>query len=618
MKAKIDMSTKMFRFLLCVATGVLLPTWSARANVYATNIKLNGSLSSITSAGGSPVTISYILNQTATLGVTVSIWQGTSQIATLAGGTNVGLNSVVWGGTNSGGSNVTSGTYSIDITASALDVSGGTTNWTQISVDGANTAAVYPLGMDVDKNALSPYYGRVVVGCAADGTVYGVAQKDGLYKANADGSPADEGAFGYAGYTTNDSGNVGTNEMSYLGELYHSYDLPGIIRIGGDDRIYFIDQTAYGSVVACDILATTNQIVICEGMGNPNAVPYPLPPSPAYSDSVCSYSNNPEAGYLNFYGEGWGQFDVAGFETGHPAIYLCDTGDYPSAGVWMYHLKNGAADPADPTGTQAVETTNGAIIEVTGSGLMVDTNLDLFVGEDRFHAYDSYNRVFDFTNWNGGVLPPEDGIFAYSFPDVAPPKWMVGSGSFVLTSLVDTVINSRFDPTLVAVATDGGAPYTNAADTTTNYLGGISILNVSDGSLVVTNLDYVNNYTSAAFDAVGNLYGCSPTTNYWRAWSPPGPNTNTTVAVAQIIVSPPSFTITSIGVVSTGPGTATLTLYFTAPGNPPLFTLSLLESPTLNGLYAPVDDATITGGAGSYQATFSVSSTEFFKIELTP
>ncbi|MDQ6630427.1 MAG: hypothetical protein M3Y82_01560, partial [Verrucomicrobiota bacterium] len=43
----------------------------ARANVYATNIKLNGNLTNSVSVGqGSPVQITYILNEAATAGVT--------------------------------------------------------------------------------------------------------------------------------------------------------------------------------------------------------------------------------------------------------------------------------------------------------------------------------------------------------------------------------------------------------------------------------------------------------------------------------------------------------------------------------------------------------------------
>src|SRR5215475_3470091 len=44
---------------------------SARANVYATNIKLNGGNTNLTLLPGDPVTITYILNEPASLGVTM-------------------------------------------------------------------------------------------------------------------------------------------------------------------------------------------------------------------------------------------------------------------------------------------------------------------------------------------------------------------------------------------------------------------------------------------------------------------------------------------------------------------------------------------------------------------
>jgi hypothetical protein len=616
---------KMFRFLLCLITGVLISPLSVRANVYATDIKVNGHLTSASTSVGIAASISYILNQTADLGVTVSVWQGTNVVASMPGGTNMGLNSVSWTPT-------VSGTYALSITAAASDISDGTSNWTQISIDGPNTAANYPLGMDVDKNTNSPYYGRVVVGCAIPGTIYGVTQYDGLYKANADGSPADEGAFGYAGYVTNDAGFVGTNQMSDLGEPYHNYGLPGLIRIAGDDRIYFIDQSDNGSVVACDILATSNQVVICEGPGNSNEpageLNTALSPSFGYPNCSNNYSGNPDGGDLNYYGEGWGQFDVAGFETGHPAIYLCDFGDYPSAGVWMYHLTNGAADPADTVGTQCIYT-DGTYFIVTSAGLSVDTKLDVFVGQTRESPSAPFDRVFEFTNWNDGVLPPEgDGSadnysLAVNATNTVLPAWMVGEGSAGLTDLNDTVINSRFNPTMVAVPTFpqfGGPTYTNSQGVSGagGLLGGITVLSALDGSSIVTNLDIYNWYSAAAFDNVGNVYGCSPTTNYWRVWSPPGANTNTTVAVAQIVVGAAQLKLSTISAVPTGPNSANITINFTAPGNPPLLTLTLLGSSTLNGTFTAVPGAMITGSGGSYQATVSATSAvQFYIIEET-
>ena len=48
---------------------------------------------------------------------------------------------------------------------------------------------------------------------------------------------------------------------------------PYIIRIGDDDRIYWCDNSAIGAIVACDMLATTNQSVIVLNNGNYAANP---------------------------------------------------------------------------------------------------------------------------------------------------------------------------------------------------------------------------------------------------------------------------------------------------------------------------------------------------------
>src|SRR5580658_9360175 len=87
-----NMNLRRIRFLLCAATVATLSTLNARANVYATDIKVNGSLYGVTNSPSSPVTITYHLNQAATLGCTVSILSGGATVATTDGGTNMGLN----------------------------------------------------------------------------------------------------------------------------------------------------------------------------------------------------------------------------------------------------------------------------------------------------------------------------------------------------------------------------------------------------------------------------------------------------------------------------------------------------------------------------------------------
>src|SRR5580658_5269754 len=105
--------------ILCVGLFLfLLACLSARANVYATDIRLSGSLQAGVVVPGRPVTISFILNDTAT-NVSVQIYAGTNVVKTFAAGTNTGLNTVVWDGTNEDGSAAAVGVYNVSITATA-------------------------------------------------------------------------------------------------------------------------------------------------------------------------------------------------------------------------------------------------------------------------------------------------------------------------------------------------------------------------------------------------------------------------------------------------------------------------------------------------------------------
>src|SRR6516162_3556523 len=87
---------------LLLRCGMLaLACTSARANVYATKVRLNGGTTNVALAPGGSVTIGYLLNEPATLGVTVAIKQGASTVRTisLAGGgpgTAPGTNAVSW------------------------------------------------------------------------------------------------------------------------------------------------------------------------------------------------------------------------------------------------------------------------------------------------------------------------------------------------------------------------------------------------------------------------------------------------------------------------------------------------------------------------------------------
>jgi hypothetical protein len=537
------------------------------------------------------LSITYRLNQTADQGVTVSVLNGATVVAAIPGGTNMGINSVSW-------TPASAGTYSVSITAAAT----GFTNWTQISVDSnPGMPAYYPLGIDVDKNIHSPYYGRVVMGCATEtGTanVPALAMQTGLYKMNADGSQADEGWYGNANYMADDAGDT-----PVAGQMPDSggYD-PMKIRIGDDDRIYWDDNSDFGAIIACDMQATTNQIVINE----------------------AGYASNPDYGYL---AHGFQEFDVAFTTTTNASLWLCDN-DFPNWGIWMYHMTNGVADLNDIEGTQAVNaSTNDSDMNITANGgVMVDTNLDIFCGQSRYNEDLAYEAMV-YTNWNKGILPPEAGGSSYTEGTaVGQVEWGYGCGVDTTCTndpsfedVRDVVINSRINPTIVAcpMGSDGSQFVLGATG------GGIRLLNATNGNLIsvtngftittYSNLDNGQGYTCAAFDNVGNLYGASITRNVWRVWSPPGSSTNTTVAVARAIVQAP-FTVTRITSTPTAPGCAVVTIAFSAP-DLAASAFVLKGSATVNGLYTAVADASITGSSGAYHATVTNCSTEFYTVE---
>ncbi|HUD83968.1 MAG TPA: hypothetical protein VMQ67_10720, partial [Candidatus Saccharimonadales bacterium] len=105
----------LWRFFALVLACPLL-TATARANVYATDVKLNGSRSLVTTNAAGLLTITYILNEPATLGVAINITSGTNLIRTIsagagANGTLRGLNLVRWDGYDSNTNPVPLGNY---------------------------------------------------------------------------------------------------------------------------------------------------------------------------------------------------------------------------------------------------------------------------------------------------------------------------------------------------------------------------------------------------------------------------------------------------------------------------------------------------------------------------
>jgi len=534
---------------LALAMALAVSAPHARANVYATNIKLDGALghNAEVRVGGN-VTISYILNEPATMGVTVNILSGASVVRSISivsgnPGTAMGLNSVVWNGKDNLSNNVSAGAYSVSVTAAAV----GFTNWTQTSVDTNPGNYVYsPRGIAVNINANSPWYGRIFAGNAAKGPTAGSATPtpgdvDGILKLNADGSFADEGQS-TGGYTWVDDGYD---------------DSPHFLRYAMDDRIYALDWTGSGVVVGCDNLMTTNEMVL----------------------SANNYSSNPYNGSFTY---GWDHFDVTDPGTSNALIFLGDN-DFPSAGLWCWHMTNGIADPADTTG-QFVIQTGGDLSLLPSGGFMMDESSNIFVAQDRSNAGDSSERAMVFTNWDRTST-----LYTGT-------AWQVGGADDTFRGNFDMALDSRTNPKLIAVpqSVSGGIRVLNAAD-------GSTVTNNTPGDLyssqVLSNLDgaiapaftNVNNYDGAVWDAVGNLYGVCATAQRVRAFSPPsGANQATTVAVEQVaIVQPPVIASLSFG-------GGNVTINFTAGATDPASAFLLWSAGVVKGPYATVPGATAT------------------------
>ena len=552
---------------LAVGLALYMSSSTARANVYATNIKINGNQTNAVSIGqGSSATISYILNENATAGVAIKILSGATAVRTISiasgSGTTKGANSVVWDGKDGTGTAVPLGNYSVSVTAAAT----GYSDWTQISDDAAPTSyCLRPRGLAVNNNTNSPYYGRIFIGNCRNGPGVGTnawGDVPGIYKVNADGSPSEDGAgsFGTAGYNFTDTTH------------YDGADNPISMKIKEDDRLYWMDWVQIAEVVAADMLLTTNQLVMPEGyyVSNPYGVP-----------------------------SGWKNYEVTDVLTDHPRVYLCDA-NYPSGGAWYWPMTNGAVDINDPMGTlgyQALQT--GGDLSLRCDGIVIDANTNVYAIQNRANEGDPNMRACCFTNWDGVT-----SLFSGA-------AWVVGGADDTFRYAWDLALDSLKNPHYLAVSMY--ALVTNSLSDNVGWAG-IRILNAADGSSVVTNLSILSSYHSVAWDNVGNLYGGSQSAARWRVFSPPGANQATTLALATVEVTAAAVT-PEISSISLSGGNAIIRFTGGPAESPSAFTLETATD--VAGAYVPATGASITQvSAGVFEATVPTSGpTAFYRIK---
>jgi hypothetical protein len=440
--------------------------FSARANVYATDIRVNGSQIGGVLIPGGQVTISYILNDNATAGVWFQINSGTNIVWTnslTAGdpGTFVGLNSVVWDGTNNSGTNVLPGAYTVSITAA----SDGYDSWTNISDDGTNFIAYTPRGIDVNRNTNSPYYGRVFVGC--DDSVYTIL------KANADGSPGDEGGSSAGGLTW----GAGTG--------YNQDFSPWKISVARNDKVYINDFSGDGFVYAFDETISNYQQAL-------------------RTDNYPTNDPNPYLSGLYVEGSGTNAF-----------IWMTDEQPLTGVGILRWQLTADGTVATNDPGVVAVPMTNGSALTTRPFDVALDTNGFIYTIQFLMDGDTSNAPVLCFAPYEGS---PETNAV-----------WEEGAGDTNLAQAYGIAVNHS--ATFVAVAIRG----TNGMNSQTG-LGGMLNLYYATNGQFFTNLDQTggDQYADVAWDNIGNLYALDVAAEVWRVYSPPGSNQATTVAVPII------------------------------------------------------------------------------------
>jgi hypothetical protein len=462
----------------------------ARANVYATNIRLNNGTTNVALPFGGSVRISYILNEPATAGVAISVKSGSSLLRTITltngnAGTLRGTNAVVWDGEDSNGNTVSGATFSINITASSTGHGG----WTQISDDTVPGAYVFePTGIAVNKNTNSFYYGRVFVANGLEGPNPGSSPGDrlGIQKLNADASPAEESIFSSGGWAW--SGN---------------YLSPWKIQVSDDDKIYINDFTADGVVLSFDQKISSNSLQV-----------------------VLSTNNYPN-----------GSVHLSGpFITGagtNTQVWMADTNYSGGVGIRRWNVITNGALATNDLGTTIVAAIPGSDLSLAPFDVAVDWSNRIFTIQSVIADGNAANRVLKFRAYNESGTPETNA------------DWAIGSAD----NSMEGAYGIAVDPTgaYVAVAFLGnGLPGTSTAG------GAARVFAATNGaSVAILTPGGDHDHTGVAWDNVGNLYTLDELAGVWRVYSPPGTNQATTVAL-QTIVAPPGPPVLSVPFYSGG------------------------------------------------------------------
>lgn len=543
---------------------------SVRANVYATNIKVNGSLSAVGVPLGAAARISYILNEPASGGVIIKISSTNALVRTItiaAGtpGTLRGTNVVSWDGKDNTSTPVAVGSYSIAITASSL----GYSVWTQITDDQTNGNAVWEgRGIAIDQNTNSPYYGRVFVSNAAandPGANDWLGYQVGILKCNADASYADEGGLSTGGYP-------------WAGDRFSPWHL----EVSSTDRVYVNDFTTNGQVVAWDPTVSPNTELLA------------LRP-----DNWTNLS-------VTLSGPG-----ISGRGT-NQALWMADAHQNSSTqaglGILRYSLlSDGTCAPGDK-GVVAVAP--GGSLTGNPVDVALDNSGNIYTIQGNSDLGDTNNRVFRFPPFN-----PASNSGAITQAD-----WAIGAGDNTMAGANGLAV----DPTgtYLAVAFTGILGSGSNGCTQVFYTSnGAPVVNLDLGVTISGLSDHQDE--DCVWDAVGNLYYIDNWFGVWRAVSPPGTNSATTLSVPTIVIggSSPGGPAPVITGITEANGVVTIT--FTGATSDTTADFAVMAAATIDAPYTTLGGVTITATStpGQFQASVPAGGsgpTQFYRIKRLP
>jgi len=444
----------------------------ARANVYPSGLKvLDDDLNILTC---DPVAVRYVLNEDAdgdgvNPGVTLKIRRAgdgtvvrTVAIASQAKGMQV----FIWDKKADLGQLVPDGDYKVEI----VTADDGYAAWTLISTDSVQNNFGVPMGVAVNTNPASPYYGRIYVSQGnATKTVALRPMNDGVYVMNADFSDA-----------------VGQGDTALTGGVdwgTSSTNSPLRLTLDAEDRLYIGDWSdAHAGLWMAD-------------------------PDVTAATEVLDSTDRSSTGLNSVHGS---ISDMIVLGTGAERVIYTIDEDFLGGGtadragsIWMYPIGTAVMTAMPPTVFYDDEVAQNQMVNYTAALV----------------------KAADGTFW---VSQYRSGIAGELYSSLMQ---LDASGAILWSSVPALAADSLTDPLrgTQSIALDPAARRlvlaTNRAQTTPTAAQGLIIIFNTDSRSIETSFFFdtasSTTNTDSAFDAAGNVYVANRSKERVRVWSPP-------------------------------------------------------------------------------------------------